>query len=255
MANPLFQSYLRVARAEQRFIDLSEVLEEFEKDIATELLFKAEFYRETLSPDMEKLKAAWPTVSFVPEIALIYSGELVQNLRTALDYLVFLLCARDAGSEQEGTQFLIEDGKGSVAARWGFDFHAPRRLKGMKPKHVDMIENLQPYKGTYWTGRLRDLSNPDKHRHLYEPVLAGPITFRRLPHPSTEDAGLPCRILKAFGPSGEDVYVYIIAPLDVLIESDNSIVLPAKSVFQDLLFKVPQTLELFESCVQGVCGH
>jgi hypothetical protein len=29
-----------------------------------------------------------------------------------------------------------------------------------------MIEQMQPYRGCYWTWRLRELSHRDKHRHL-----------------------------------------------------------------------------------------
>src|SRR5205807_810975 len=41
-----------------------------------------------------------------------------------------------------------------------------RYLKGVPPTAVTMISALQPYAGCTWTKDLRELSNPDKHRHL-----------------------------------------------------------------------------------------
>ena len=39
-------------------------------------------------------------------------------------------------------------------------------LNGVNAAHVTKIEELQPYNGCKWTGRLRDLANMDKHRHI-----------------------------------------------------------------------------------------
>jgi hypothetical protein len=41
-----------------------------------------------------------------------------------------------------------------------------RHLRGLSDHHIRAIEALQPYKGIEWTKTLRDISNPDKHRHL-----------------------------------------------------------------------------------------
>ncbi|HEX3971235.1 MAG TPA: hypothetical protein VHX19_07915, partial [Stellaceae bacterium] len=82
---------------------------------------------------------------------------------SALDWLVYELAKLDTGAAQDGTQFPLED--------------TPERFTGNKKRfridllsapHVALIEALQPYNGVNWTRRLRDCSNPDKHRHLVE---------------------------------------------------------------------------------------
>jgi len=90
----------------------------------------------------------------------ILVGEVCYNLRAALDYLVFELAKLDSGAEQEQTQFPIADDAGKFKEQ-------SQRLKGLKRTHVKAIESLQPYNhGCEWTRRLRDWSNPDKHRTL-----------------------------------------------------------------------------------------
>lgn len=88
------------------------------------------------------------------------AGEIVYNLRAALDYLVYVLAENDSGSPQSGTQFLIED------TQQGFTARSKRYLKGVSDEHIAVLRQFQPYKGCEWTGILRDLSNTDKHREL-----------------------------------------------------------------------------------------
>jgi hypothetical protein len=257
MGNPLFESYLRIARAEEHFVSLTEVLKGYKDNISYDILSIAEFHPTTFEPDMTKIRHAWPDIQFVPDMANVYTGEVVQNLRTALDYFVFALARSDSqGVEQTGTQFLIEDDPGNAAKRWGFTYNAPRRLKGFKQAHIDLIENLQPYKGCYWSRRLRDLSNPDKHRKLYAPIVAGRADWSfssEIPRP--DRVGWPCRVLEARGPGGSDVYMYLRTSFDVLFEDDSGLALPIEPILKELLTEIPRTLELFEPCVDGICGH
>src|SRR2546426_2343656 len=60
-------------------------------------------------------------------------GEIAGNLRSALDYLVYVLAANDAGAPQQGTQFLIED------TPQGFTGRSPRLLVGISEEHVAII--------------------------------------------------------------------------------------------------------------------
>lgn len=87
-------------------------------------------------------------------------GEICYNLRCVLDYLVYALAELDSGTPQKGTQFPIMDAARDFAGR------GKAMLNGVNPAHVAAIERLQPYMGCQWTGRLRDLSNMDKHRHI-----------------------------------------------------------------------------------------
>jgi len=65
-------------------------------------------------------------------------GEVLYNLRSALDYVVFVLAALDSGKPQNGTQFPIEDTpEGFVGRRKEF-------LRGVNEIHVTRIEEFQP---------------------------------------------------------------------------------------------------------------
>lgn len=101
-----------------------------------------------------------PTETYVEIRIGILIGEIVYNLRAALDYLVFELAKLDSGREQAGTQFPIE------STRQGFIAHEQIWLNGINPTHRAAIERVQPYNGCYWAQLLRDISNRDKHRKL-----------------------------------------------------------------------------------------
>ena len=103
----------------------------------------------------------------IPVTLPLVISDAVHNLRAALDYIVYELAVLDSGKVQDGTQFLIEDVKSDPAfPKRGFDARSQKCLKGLNPRHIDMVEGLQPYRGIEWTKTLRDISNPDKHRTL-----------------------------------------------------------------------------------------
>ena len=88
-------------------------------------------------------------------------GRIVGGLRAALDYLIYQLAILDSGSAQEGTQFPIADSpelfEGAVKKG---------QLKGLSADHINAIEGCQPYNRARWLRQVRELSNPDKHKHL-----------------------------------------------------------------------------------------
>lgn len=97
---------------------------------------------------------------WLPQEAQVIAGEIVHNLRSTLDNLIWMLAYRNCGHEVKNTQFPI------VHSRKAFDQQQKRRLKGLTATQIDIIENLQPYNGGVWLQMLAELSNPDKHRHL-----------------------------------------------------------------------------------------
>ncbi|RWC86770.1 MAG: hypothetical protein EOS72_24700 [Mesorhizobium sp.] len=129
-------------------------------------------------PPNRTITAAAPGGSFmgggtqllrVPPILPILIGEAIYNLRAALDYLVFELAYLDTGTPKSGTKFLIEP----TEKGWNNHLTAPtgkeRRklwLPELTAAHQAALKRLQPCYGCKWTGTLRDLSNPDKHRRL-----------------------------------------------------------------------------------------
>lgn len=95
-----------------------------------------------------------------PPVISILVGEIIYNLRAALDYLIYELAKFDSKKVIQGTQFPIDDLEDVFKGR-GNNF-----LKGVSNKHIAIIEGLQPCYGCDWMKVLRGISNPDKHREL-----------------------------------------------------------------------------------------
>jgi hypothetical protein len=142
------------------------------------------------------------------------AGEVLYNLRAALDYLVYVVAASDAGTPQDGTQFLIED------TQQGFTSRSKRFLKGVSEEHIALIRQFQPYKGCEWTGILRDLSNIDKHRELasvhvdFAATAFGQITEWRIT-PEGEADGEPTQ---------HDMGMYLKGPANVLLPGGRPLI-------------------------------
>ncbi|MCH7517734.1 MAG: hypothetical protein IH964_01735 [Candidatus Dadabacteria bacterium] len=98
-------------------------------------------------------------------------GEVLYHLRSALDFAVFVGAFLDTGEEKSDTQFPIV----MVESKW--DTQAKRRIKHLSPERQEVIRLLQPFSGQKWTGRLQQLSNPDKHRRLNVVALEAEHTF------------------------------------------------------------------------------
>ena len=107
----------------------------------------------------------------------ILIGEIIYNLRAALDYLIYELARLDSGQVIDGTQFPIEN---SIN---GFKRRRKSFLKGISDEHVTIVEGLQPYNGCDWTKLIAALSNPDKHRKL---TIANSSVIYSIPQGSTK---------------------------------------------------------------------
>lgn len=216
-----------------------------------------------------------------PKISAIV-GDVLCNLRPTLDYLVYALAYLDSGSPQEGTQFPICD------TRSYFKRKRKGWLKGLSPDHVAAIEALQPYDGRdelLWLRTLRDLSNPDKHKHLSVVATAVEGAFEVLEKPTRilkskrvgdgktfhvdirdwadfeeiarriEQRGKPqaedrikVSLPKGHSLEGADVYVQV--GLSLQIAFDNG--LPVNETLKDLLLNVKAVLKTFEPEFQGL---
>ena len=146
--------------------------------------------------------------------ASMLAGEILYNLRAALDYLVYVVATSDSGTPQNGTQFLIED------SQQGFTARSKRLLKGVSEEHVAIIRQFQPYKGCEWTGILRDLSNTDKHRELasvhvdFSMTAFGNVTEWRI-GAEDETTGEPIE---------HDMGVYLKGPANVLLPEGRPLI-------------------------------
>jgi len=149
-------AYARLDRAREQLADLALRVKGLAPPHIEEIIAQTDFH-------IVKEFALGNSPGELPELPPILSvliGEIIYNLRAALDYLVFDLAQFDSGKEQAGTQFPIDDSPEA------FRSHQERFLKGVSPEHVARIERLEPYNNGYRTAMIRDISNPDKHRKL-----------------------------------------------------------------------------------------
>jgi hypothetical protein len=104
-----------------------------------------------------------PTISFD---AVCLAGDVIHNLRAALDHLAQHLalvgCPALTDKELRQVEFPIAE----TPAKYEAD--KARKVKGMKPEAIERIDRLKPYRGgndALW--RLHALDNIDKHRTLF----------------------------------------------------------------------------------------
>lgn len=99
----------------------------------------------------------------LPFDALAIAGDLVHNLRCALDHLANQLVWVGSDSEpSRGVCFPIAKDAAS------YERDKAGKVKGMCPKAIKAIDALKPYKGgnnPLW--RIRELDDIDKHRTLF----------------------------------------------------------------------------------------
>ena len=164
MTKPTLEEiYLRLDWACYHIEALKDMEKQIKHTVPLDVPVDAEIQTNVTSEDKTEIIFPWIEVSVEPVYNPLWARELsyvVFNLRSALDYLVYVLALLDSGSEQSGTQFPIHRKKHS------FNKSAKRELRGVRSAHQAEIESLQPYNGGEWLIELSNLSNPDKHKHL-----------------------------------------------------------------------------------------
>jgi hypothetical protein len=166
MSDPLDGAFARLDRAYLHLKELEERIEDFRKEHYDEIIAQQKASAREYGFEGSALFNRQPLFD-VPVSLPIITGEVIYNLRSAMDYVVYELARRDSGSWRAGTQFIVEDRKFDPKnPNRGFDGRAKSCLAGLDQRHIAMIESYQPYKGVTWAKSLVDISNPDKHRRL-----------------------------------------------------------------------------------------
>jgi hypothetical protein len=169
-------------RASQTLFD-AELRVEHAADHVRDLETRLEDWRQTQDPGVRQTPDGMVRVSHggppLPRIVNVVIGEAIQNLRTALDYLVYGLAWLDSGTHHDQTQFPIADHESAFESQ-------RHRLAGVSDSHVAKIRALQPFAGCGWTGSLRDRSNQDKHWALQVTVAQGSVTATNIGQPDFE---------------------------------------------------------------------
>ena len=100
----------------------------------------------------------------IPIDALTAAGDVVHNLRSALDHLAYQLAIVGSPGAEPGRQVEFPIAKDLAT----YESDKPRKVKGMRPEAVRAIDLLKPYHGgteAFW--RIHELNNIDKHRMLF----------------------------------------------------------------------------------------
>jgi hypothetical protein len=148
----------KTTRAKQHLADLEETLRAF---------FASKPYKVGTRRDPQSRRLVYSVTSVAdttPRISLV-AGEVLQNLRSALDHLgfqLYLTGTGGGGGPGRHIQFPIFDGPAKYRSE------SPRRLQGMRPDAIKAIGGIEPYQGGnghhLWV--LSELNNTDKHRLL-----------------------------------------------------------------------------------------
>lgn len=168
----LFGCQLKMRRAQEHFHALSNTINEFTGGNPYEIVndFKPEINYYALRFKVRE----WPSPTWSPII-----GDMVHNMRSALDHLTWQLVLRNSRKPSTGNLFpiftkdpldptaYVTEGEYKTAhKRW------KDRIRGMHPHDVDILKLLQPYQRgedakSDSLARLNELSNRDKHREFH----------------------------------------------------------------------------------------
>ena len=169
--HPLDWPRAKVKRAKSQVIALQASLERFFKENTYSIIL-ADFNRKA-GYQYVRIKDA-PTL---PDEWGVVIGEIVHNLRSALDLLAWQLALKDTPEPYGRTAFPIylightdrRDRNGNIIPQFWHTGHGLRLLKSIHRRYRTRIEAFQPYKRGN-RGRqspiflLQELNNTDKHR-------------------------------------------------------------------------------------------
>jgi hypothetical protein len=164
--------WLKLDRAEQTIEEVYEAIVAYIDEENYTVV--GQFYADT-SEYVLRGKVTKPT----GEIGVI-AGDVVHNLRSALDHLAWQLALLNTATPNDRTQFPIAISPGEFGSKMG-----QKMIGDLSSEHRARIESFQPYHGTNkaWTPLalrdLRVLSNTDKHR-VINATAAKTITKREL---------------------------------------------------------------------------
>ena len=126
-------SLVRIKRAELFIGELERVLIEFEKALFDWVDFSPDESGEGIAIKLSGFTA--PYTNLLPEASAIV-GDAVNNLRSALDYLVYELAKHNGGEEVPNTQFVI------TKCPREFERQKKTRLKGLTERQVEIIRDV-----------------------------------------------------------------------------------------------------------------
>lgn len=146
----------KIDRAKQHLEELKIELDKF---------FKLQPYKISTKRDPQTRRPIYylTDVKSVPDKIALISGDVIQNLRSALDHLA--------------CELFIEENKGAISPKYicfpieknlqSYEREKVRKTKGISIEKLKLIDSVKPYKGgndLLWA--IATLNNTDKHRLL-----------------------------------------------------------------------------------------
>src|SRR5215469_3590061 len=161
MGNALDGLRIKSDRAYQHIKELEE---------AMRLFFNSDPYSVSLDYNAETGNMEWRLVEAkdIPLSISTIAGDAIQNLRSALDHLVWQLVILNGKTPTRITSFPIAE---SLQEYTSAKFR--RKIEGVAQENISAIDALKPYQGgnaALWP--LHSLNNIDKHRLLLPAVIA-----------------------------------------------------------------------------------
>ncbi len=155
-------AFAKIDRASYELDDLSEKVGSFfaSKD---DPAFRTDFGRDD---DPRRWRAAFRILKQAPDAWAVQLGEIVHNLRSSLDHLVYEASATaDDGTALHGTAYPVYMNE----ARYNQE--AAYRIRGLNDTTKAFVRSLQPFTNddpeiVPYLWLLHELSNTDKHRLL-----------------------------------------------------------------------------------------
>jgi hypothetical protein len=158
---------LKIARADEHY-------ESFKHELGDFLRSEPYSFRSELDPQSgEKIWRVYGQPKAPPLHLAAIAGDMLQNLRSALDHLAVQLVLANGQQPTRATAFPIFEDAARFEGQTG-----QRKLRGMNAAAIARIQDLQPcYGRNPYRSRmlllLEDLNNIDKHRHLHLITITG----------------------------------------------------------------------------------
>ena len=152
----LVDASARLNQAKENYASLAHELNEFMYDYVKGMV--------NSKPDESgnfSLRLRHPKESNVIGRPVVLISQIVENLRTTLDYMIFeLSLLNEPDLNERVPQFVIAD------SRFDFEREAKTRLRHLTTEQKSFVEQLQPYNGNWMLALLGELAIQGKHRRL-----------------------------------------------------------------------------------------
>lgn len=204
MSDPFESSKNKLARAHEHFLDLQKKIIEF-TDIDP--------YERVIEPHPDKpgyvVHKVKLTQALPPSIGDI-AGDMVNNLRSALDHAGYAVAVAAGAKDPKFTAFPFAGSAAQMANALG-------RSKDIPPQIQSLFCGFQPYpRGNEYLWALNEICNTDKHK-IAIPIGQGVVNvgtrirgtgFFEMPDPHVWDRTKNEMILVTFGPETEFEYEF-----------------------------------------------